>query len=572
MFKKSPQSTAPSLFSSYTQHLSGSKLEQLENKSAWHNCFYREITSRIPEEVFGVLYDTKQGRPNAAVRQLVAMLILKEGQNWTDEQLFEACDFNLLIQRALGLTNLSDAAPSPATYYNFKSSLLSYQQQTGQDLLQTAFETLTKDQVIRYSVSGSQVRMDTKLVHSNIAKSSRLQLVLRVVSKFYKSLTEQQSNRISQEDNEKLNELTSQSASQHTYRLTKKEVGQQLVNWGKLIYRLYTLFENLSSDEYDLLSRVWEEHFEICSPLEQEQEDHNDGDQDVHINVLKRPTNGGSSLQSPDDPEAGYRNKPGSKKQVIRGFVSNITETCDPDGLRLITAVQTEKVTASDDSFFSSAIQQSQMVLKDPIETVLSDGAFNSQPNKALSQDPTAPFDWYVSAIQGAEGHYDFELINEQTYRVTDRRTGHQQNTVRTPAGKYRISEHHAKTKYRYFDVTTIENYFRRKAIKKYPRWVQGRRANVEATIYQVFCHLKGAKTKYRGLLQHHHYALNRSLWVNFKRIMACKAEKALELVILTLLPLTDSLNTKSVCTRTNQNINQFLFGPLSRNWERAAF
>ena len=65
------------------------------------------------------LFDEESGRPNAPIRLLVAMLILKEGFGWSDEQLFEAVHFNLLVRRALGLLNLTDEVPVESTYYLF---------------------------------------------------------------------------------------------------------------------------------------------------------------------------------------------------------------------------------------------------------------------------------------------------------------------------------------------------------------------------------------------------------------------------------------------------------------------
>ena len=204
MFKESKSSTTPNVFSNYTHLLQGSKLKKLEDPSSWHNCFYREITSQIPESIFSVLYHEINGRPNAPIRQLVSMLILKEGQDWTDEQLFEACNYNSLVSIALGMLNYTDEAPSPATYYNFKLRLLEHEMKTGQDLLEEMFKNLTQSQVIRFKVSGSHIRMDSKLVNSNIAKMTRLQLLLAVLTKFYRSLSEADQARILKPDLAKL--------------------------------------------------------------------------------------------------------------------------------------------------------------------------------------------------------------------------------------------------------------------------------------------------------------------------------------------------------------------------------
>jgi len=516
MFKKSRSSTEASLFSSYFQVMQGTKRSRLEDPTAWHNVFYREITSRIPESIFSILYDQSNGRPNVPIRQLVGMLILKEGQDWTDEQLFEACNFNTLVCIALGMNNYSDEAPSPATYYNFKVRLVDHHRATGQDLMEQAFQALTQEQALRFQVSGSHVRMDSKLVNSNIAKVTRLQLLIGVLNKFSRSLSEADHCLLEDSDGQVLRDLLEKSPEQHTFRLNKHTAAERLQQLGAVLYRLYVLFQGRSSEAYQLLSRFWEEHFEL-------KEDGSE-DQDPDPQLKAKPDNGGSSLQSVHDPQAGYRNKEGAKKQIVRGYVSNITETCAPDELHLITDVQTDIVTTSDDRFFEAAIQNTRQIVADPLENVLTDGAFNSPSNEKLSTDEQQPFTWFVSAIQGCEGYYDFEQVDQHTYRVSDRRTGVEQLTQRTPKGKYRIDEHHAKARYRYFELKTITNYFRRLAIKDYPQWVAGMRANVEATIHQLFCKLNGAKTRYRGRFKHHQYALCRSFWVNFSRIQAFTA------------------------------------------------
>ena len=531
MFRKSQTSSTPNLFEGISHHLSSRKVKHLEDANAWHNSFYREITSRIEENIFSPLYESNNGRPNASIRILVGMLILKDGNDWTDEQLFESCDYNILVGYALGLTNLSDSAPSPATYYNFKLALLEYEQSKGINLLERCFQSLTKDQIFRYQVSGKSVRMDSKLIHSNVAKNTRLQLCLGVLIKFYKSLDKELRSLLSSSDKTLLEEISSKSVEAYTYRLNKQSAKERLETCGGLLFRLLDLYKNLQSEEYDLLKRLSKDHFELV-----ESADDSEDNQNQFPKPKSTKGQAGSTLQSAHDPDAAYRNKPGSKKQVITGFVCNITETCalSPQSqadevkekpLNLITDVQTEKATFSDDKFFMPAIENTRKLLQDQIENALTDGAYNSIINEQFSNFDDAAFNWYLTAIQGAEGHYDFEQIDEQTYKVTDRRDGRVQTTVLTKKGKYRIVEHHAKPMYRYFEHKTIVNYFRRKQMENYPQWVHSLRANSEATIHQAFCKLNGMKSKYRGLFKHHIYALNRCFWTNFKRIHAKNIE-----------------------------------------------
>ena len=122
-----------------------------------------------------MVFDPDIGRPNAPIRHLVSMMILKEGFGWSDAQLFEQCRFNILVMRALGLVNLTDEVPVESTYYLFKQALYAYQLKTGRDLVGETFLSLTKTQAKALGVLGQQIRMDSKLIGSNIALCCRLQ-------------------------------------------------------------------------------------------------------------------------------------------------------------------------------------------------------------------------------------------------------------------------------------------------------------------------------------------------------------------------------------------------------------
>lgn len=564
MFKKSKSSSLPNLFTGVSQHLSKQKVKRLENPNSWHNCFYKEITSRIDEDIFSPLYVQDNGRPNAPIRILVGMLILKDGNDWTDEQLFEACSFNILVGYALGLSNLSDNAPSEATYYNFKVALFKFQQEKGIDLLEKCFQGLTKDQILRYQVAGKSVRMDSKLIHSNVAKNTRLQLCLGVLSKFFKHLESSSIGLIDSSDKKLLEEISGKSVEQYTYRLDKQSATGRLELCGSLIYRLVELFSQMDTQEYILLKRLWQDHFELVADENDEQ------DKPKPKDTKNQP---GSTLQSAHDSEAAYRKKSGSKNQIITGYVTNITETCavtppieerQEKPLNLITDVQTQKATFSDDKFFMPAIVNTRKLLESEIENALTDGAFNSVINEQFSNFDGAEFNWFVTAMQGVQGNYDFEKIEEQQYRVTDRRDGKIQLAVLTKSGKYRIEDNYSKTNYRYLEQKTITNYFRRKQIKEYPQWVHSLRANSEATIHQVFCKLKGTKSKYRGLFKHHQYALNRCFWTNFRRILAKKVELSGKIIIILIYQLTlitGLLNTVFKNYFSSKLKNKILYG-----------
>ena len=127
------------VLSNHELGLDPSRRAKLHEPSAWHNVFYKHLVCAIDEEVFEPLFDDSRGRPNASIRILLGMLVLKDGRGWSDEELFEACGFNLLVMRALGFTHFDEKVPVPATYYEFKRRLFAYQIDHGVNLLEKAF-------------------------------------------------------------------------------------------------------------------------------------------------------------------------------------------------------------------------------------------------------------------------------------------------------------------------------------------------------------------------------------------------------------------------------------------------
>jgi len=99
----------------FDDHYQGVARRQLTSPTSWWNVFYRHIVSQIDEERFDVLFKDG-GRPNAPIRVLVGMIILKEFHGWSDAQLFEACNFSLIVRRAPGC-ELHESIPVASTYF-----------------------------------------------------------------------------------------------------------------------------------------------------------------------------------------------------------------------------------------------------------------------------------------------------------------------------------------------------------------------------------------------------------------------------------------------------------------------
>ena len=263
-----------------------------------------------------------------------------------------------------------------------------------------------------------------------------------------------------------------------------------------------------------------EQELPPAEPPETEQSHEQAEEQTV---VVERKENeSGSVLQSVHDPDATYRCKSsGSQQQQVRGYVANITETCKPDQLNLITDVMVTPASTPDCEFFVPAIQQSEHTSAQQVRKVYTDGAYHSAPNQEFISQEGRSTQWYRTAIQGQGIQYAFEWIEQgKKLRVTHLSTGQVYEAIRTKSDKEKYRIKVSEGNYRYFLREQIDNYFLRQQIQHDARHTRKRRANVESTIHHVFCTLNGNKSKYRGKERNKLFVYLRAIYVNFWRIM----------------------------------------------------
>lgn len=506
MFRASPDTSQIDIFTNIEQFLRGRDQEKLNNPNAWHNVFLDQVTKRIDEHCFGDLFDEENGRPNAPIRLLVAMLILKEGFGWSDEQLFEAVHFNLLVRRALGLLNLTDEVPVESTYYLFKQRLYRYQVESGVNLLQEVFQKLTRDQAKRLGVIGEKLRMDSTLLDSNLATCTRLQLIIGCLQAFYKSLTDEQKAHLDEADRALLDRLCAKRPSRIVYGLDETTKKGWLEDLGNLLLRLHRTYSEQSSPRYGLIERLLLEQYRI------------EGEGEERL-VLLKATEGISadSLQSPHDEDATYRKK---KDETVRGYSANVTETCEEE-LNLIVDVQVEPATTADNAYLKEAVQNSEAVLEGEAQEISADGAYYSAENETYAKEQEKEI--HYTGFPGKPGRYDYERTDDGVV-VTDRESGETQLAEEYKPGRYRFR---VQDKWRYITDKGIDTAECRRRTEDLPRELFNRRCNVEATIFQLCYHTNKKKLKYRGKCRVQLWVICRAAWINMKRIATYQAKQA---------------------------------------------
>ncbi len=501
MFKKSNKEPQLDAFTNVPTMLDSTATKQYNDQCHWHNQFREQIVMHIDESIFSVLFNSTTGAPNAPIRTLIGMMVLKESFGWSDSQLFEHCRFNLLVRSSLGLFNTNDPLPVESTYYLLRKRIYDYQKQGGKDLMEKTFEHITRQQIKEFDVNGRSIRMDSKLIGSNIALFTRYEIIHQTLCMFFKSLDKVAKSKIPATDLEQMEKLFEEESSKTVYRSTREELKDRLQPIGILIYNLLKLFGDLQTESFQLLQRVFNEQYKLS--------------EDQQIELRPKEEISSSSVQSPHDPDSAYRNKRG---QQVKGYSVNITETCSDDNLNLITNVIVDKANTPDVAFVEPAIESTIEVTGQKIEKAYADGAFQSPANDEICKD----IDMVFTGIQGAESRYDLEMTPEGLL-VTDTQTGEHMKAVlvkkqkNSKEDRWRITTPNG---YYYFGQQAINTSHLRREMKERPLEELHKRNNVEATIFQFGFQLKNNKSKYRGLIKQKIWACCRCLWINLVRIL----------------------------------------------------
>lgn len=156
---------------------------------------------------------------------------------------------------------------------------------------------------------------------------------------------------------------TKDSAGHYTYRVKGKEALQEhLQKIGQSIHTLLQDLKTAYADEnaYQVLERIFTDNFHLLESGPRPKE---------NTEITS------DCLQSVDDLEATYRTK---GKGHYKGYVVNLTETCDPENeIQLITKVQVAPNNVDDGQLLAEALPNLQA--RTDLNTLVTDGGYGSQ-------------------------------------------------------------------------------------------------------------------------------------------------------------------------------------------------
>ena len=479
--------------------------------------FYKEVFCRIPEEIFAELYsDSPATRPNTPVNVLIGALILQHANDWTFAELMDRVDFDLKVRAALGLWSLDQESFSRATLFNFLARVHDDMVATGRNRFEAAFDGLTDEQRKRFGLDSSIQRCDSTQMGSNIRDYTRIELLVEVVLRMWRVLD--QAHKEEHKERFALY-VDAKTSGKFLYRLRKSDIGQTLEQLGQLYaWMVDALKADYGSTEiYRIVCRVFAEQFTRA---------------EEKITVRAASEIRSDSLQSPDDPEATYREKDG---EAFHGFVLHACETAHPQNdLQLIVDVAVAPNNQDDSRILHERLTAMHEKTPDLCE-LHTDAAYPSEANDQLQGELGILA--VQTAIRGRVAEAPFQIDRDEAgllqircaagHVVTGRSAAKHlkaefaaANCAGCPFAAVCTAQKRARGgRTFYFTEADVVKQARHRRVQTLPEERRTLRANVEATIKEYKAPCRNGKLRTRGRWGASRYGLFRTMAINFGRI-----------------------------------------------------
>lgn len=510
MFKKNSKHLQSDLFGFYNTLPKAMQKKVLQSEE-YH--FYKIIFSTIDESIFSAVYSDQKSRPNSPINAMVASLLLMNRRTWTYDELFKNIQFHLLVKIALGLDQISDVPFCVATLFNFQNRLHRHFIETGENLLERVFDQLTEDQIKKFKLKTDIQRTDSFAALSNIRNYSRLQLLIEMIIRIYRVLSDKDQQRFI----DQFRAYTNKTSGQYIYSLKSEDVTHEMKKVGQLYawidQTLYPLYKEFQI--FQTFQLVFTEHFTVV-------------DQKIEIKPPDQLKS--DSVQSPDDLDAAYRKK---NNKSGKGQSVNIVETADPSNpIQLLTDVAVNPLNKDDNRVLHKRLDR--LKEKNPALAELHhDAAYGSADNDLRCEQ--LDIATIQTAVRGNQSAVPIviEQVSESDYVVKCPLQTVQSLKARK---RFKVSfdllvceqcEYQGKCpalvmkNYRvyYFTHDIYLSKKRQRVIETLPPERQKLRSNVEATINEFVCKMPKRKLKVRGAFKTAVFAYSVAMSVNFGRI-----------------------------------------------------
>lgn len=510
MFKENKSVLQKKIFGIST-HLSDEQNKKILNSK--ENYFFRLIVCSMNEKEFKPLFVDDYSRPNSPINILVGALVYKEMNNWTFKELCENLEFNILTKIALGLDDLQQIPFCYTTIFNFKNRVAKYNYETGTNLFEKVFDGLTEFQLKQLKIKTNLQRADTTMFDLNIRSYSRLELLTEILIRLHRDLSQLDKQNVS----EILSQYVEKTAQKQVYEIKSSDIPHQIEKISQVYFKL---IKQLQSKEYEEITsyknfvRVFNEHFIIIENA---------------VTVKDNKELNSSILQSPDAPDATYRNK---RNESYHGLDCFVSETCSPENpIQLITDIAVYQNNVDDTIILNERVE----IIKEKtpeLSQLHTDGGFGNTANDNLLNELNIVH--VQTAIRGRHSNIEIKIEQNETEEnytvicpnqtIESRSSGKNMKAIfdkqkckQCPLFKEcRINKADGIFYFKHEDYLANK---RKNVIQTIPIEQRKLRPNVEATVKELVKATNGGKLRIRNTMSVLCYAFNRAISINFGRI-----------------------------------------------------
>ena len=431
-----PTEQQPDLFGAGSE-LSEAAQRRLED--SWAEPFRRKVWPVLldVEDDFADLYDSNTGRGCWSIARKLGMCILQEWFDLTDQEIVDRLSFDLRFQYALML-RVEEAYLSRQGLSDFRRRLVEADPQMERlhEVMVRIADAMGEDLGIDFS----NQRTDATAVESNIEVKGRATLFAKTI-RYVADWIEQHRPEWDEHYSEALAEWLEEPSGETFGRLNDEQYQATLEKFAEWAYDLYMLMSRdqqaQATEHIEVLGQLLDEQCTIASedtsrqqPIEPTRHEAavpdtieaSDETRDAPPKVEPRdsPATSCESLQSPHDPDAGYRRDKGV------GYNIHITETCrNEENPEVIVDVETESM-AIEHGRLPGIVRRLDRVGFSP-DWIYADGGYTSGEEllkvRALGTSPRCPV---------PPGNRDSDRIGRHEFEV-DSETG---KVIECPAGE----------------------------------------------------------------------------------------------------------------------------------------
>ena len=351
-------------------------------RKSWAAPFRERVLPLIDEEVFRDAFSATTGRPNKSSRLLVALHLLKEWNDLTDEQVLDQLEYNLQWHFALAIES-DTAHVCQKTLHNFRVLLMSNRR------AQQVFEDVTLGLAKMDGLGLGRQRLDSTHVISNIAVLTRLGLFVETVTQFLQELRKSIPDSYGTLDAGYGRRYLDREG--YFSDAKREQARRRLPVVARDVHALVVAFEGDAAvsalPAFALLRRLFDEQCEVVESVgADDADDTSDGEDGSiggggdRVRVRDPKTIPSGSLQSPHDPDVTYGHKG-------KGHEVQVAETCDEaNPYQLITGTLVNGANESDQNAVVPMLDQLEKSGMQP-EKMLADTGYGSGANIVASAE-----------------------------------------------------------------------------------------------------------------------------------------------------------------------------------------